>query len=267
MCSKCAAEDAKGSAPSEANDDIRYLSVDAQLQAELATMPAEQRVEVCRSLLRGELPSQLGADEEDASDQDAGKLSLLLKDAQEIRTVLALALMKMGRFQEAWAAWLEAAQLSAAGCPAFDEVLCVYVVQAALCAAADGSETEACQLLRVAVMMHHIAFGGVVKDDPCGVGFFLLRYAREVELAMELSTGDEARSRHRSLLARLGEERKTFTKSSSWSQVRAEVLKWKMPLQSAPKPKKRKNGGANGTKVEPLAKPQTTVVNGLRQLP
>merc|ERR1712039_266409 len=111
------------------------------------------------------------------------------KDAQEIRAVLGLALTQRGCYTDAWKLWVEAAQLVAEKCPPFDEALAVYAVQAALCAASVEGDSEpwTLRLLRVAAQLHDGSFGGACPDEQVGAAFFRRRFARELDLTVNLT--------------------------------------------------------------------------------
>lgn len=183
-CSKCSAEDGAEERPG--SEEQQYFSMDPELQMELAAMPPHQRVDICTSLLAGRVPAEFGGEEGEDSTAN-GRVEMLLKDAQEVRAVLGLALTQCGRLEEAWDTWVQAARLLAARCPPFDEALYVYALHAALSAAGVGSpdgDTWAVRHLRAAAILHRAAFGGEVSDEDGGAAFFRCRNARELELAM-----------------------------------------------------------------------------------
>eukprot|EP00929_Paragymnodinium_shiwhaense_P088751 TRINITY_DN49067_c0_g1_i1.p1 TRINITY_DN49067_c0_g1~~TRINITY_DN49067_c0_g1_i1.p1 ORF type:complete len:707 (-),score=161.09 TRINITY_DN49067_c0_g1_i1:49-2169(-) len=303
-CTKCSAEDKAG-----AGDDVvgernkQYLTVDSDLQDDLAAMPPMRRIKICRSLLRGELPKEFSDGE---GEQD---VHLRFKDAQELRTTLAVALTKERKFAAAWDVWTEAARLAAEGCPPFDEAVCVYALWAGLSAAlveeeavaelsADGRKWST-RHLQAAREVHRAAFGGDVRDDAAGSNFFQLRFAREVELFDTLSGAPPSSRSSRERLRSVLESTPAPAARPTWETMRTEILSWNLPLlkkgsgagakEAAGKRSATELGGrnpeslgggkakkkarskdhaglANQTAAEQPARPKIAVVNGMRVL-
>merc|ERR1712232_627009 len=90
-------------ANTQRDEDTSFLSVNEELQSELALLPPAQRVDVCFSLLGGKLPPEFAGGEDELNDE----VHLLFKDAQDLRAVLGLALLKLGRFTEAHEIWVQ----------------------------------------------------------------------------------------------------------------------------------------------------------------
>jgi len=211
------------------------------------------------------MPKELasGDEDEEGGDGAAPTVHLLMKDAQEIRAVLGLALTKCGRFAEAADVWSQAAQITARSCPPFDEALCAYALQAALCSAASGnsSAAEAEQRLRTAASLHRMSFGG-----GAAVGFFKKRYAKEVALTAGLTPGTNAKDRQQRLFESLDGYQ---VPSVSWADVQEDICRWRTAASAtAPERKKRARiePGSKG-KAPAVAKPKAVVVNGMRILP
>jgi len=224
----------------------------------------------CRSLLRGEVPADIG-NGSDSDEVPSGKVELLLKDAQELRAVLGLALTKDGQFHEAWSVWVKASQLAAANSPPFDEGVGVYVLQAALSAAAVGSVAGDWPLrhLRTAVTLHRGAFGVDIATDGDEPQFFKQRCQREIELTTGLTLGSNARTRQHELLKQLDGMARLDVEPLSWKTLQAEILSWQVPQQADVKTCR------SGKKSKPMrnpvatspAKPKAVIVDGLRVLP
>uniref|UniRef100_A0A7S4Q0H3 SET domain-containing protein n=1 Tax=Alexandrium monilatum TaxID=311494 RepID=A0A7S4Q0H3_9DINO len=268
MCSKCSAEDQ--SSDTEPTDDEQYFFVDAELQAELAAMQPNQRIEICRSLLAGKLPAEFGCEEDEDGFASKTAVRLLLKDAQELRAVLGLALTQIGCYADAWHTWVDAARSAAANYPPYDEALYVYALHAALCAANAGAQavTWAGRHLRAAVELFWGSFGADGSLD-----LFRRRCAKEIDLALKLTPGREARERQEELLSRLDV---TQLARMAWPEIQAEVLGWHVLGQASGSAKnkrkekeKPKPARTSRAKVHAafLAKPKALVVNGLRVLP
>uniref|UniRef100_A0A7S4SVW8 SET domain-containing protein n=1 Tax=Alexandrium monilatum TaxID=311494 RepID=A0A7S4SVW8_9DINO len=157
----------------------RYLLVDEQLQASLALLPSENRVDTVRAFLSGDL-SGAGAggseeeEEEEEEAPEAGPLVILGKDAQELRVVEAVAFMQLQKYEDALLVWRRLAAFTCHHCPPFDEALAVYAVQAALCALAVGNGDMATS---------HAATAAIVHRVVCGADLFRWRYRVEVESA------------------------------------------------------------------------------------
>jgi len=236
-------------------------------------MQPRQRIHMCECLLAGRLPEAFAGDgcacstaEGSAADPDVAGIAvkLLLKDAQELRAVMGLALIQSGCYVEAWQTWVQAAQLAAEDCPPFDESLYVYALQAALCAAASDADSEdlAQRHLLTSIELHSAAFGG---DE--GLELFHRRCAREVELIVGLTPGRQARVRQQQLLLSSQLDASQLARRT-WSELQAEVLRWQVPKQAA-----RQQAAKLGCKsrckgrAKFMAKPKALVMDGLRVLP
>ncbi|CAK9042370.1 SET domain-containing protein, partial [Durusdinium trenchii] len=118
-----------------------FIRVDAQVQARLALLPPQERVEAIDAALEGQMDGeeaeeeQLELDEVDGGEDPQGPKTVLLgKDAQELRVVQAIAFMHLCRWEEALQNWRRLAAFTCHHCPPYDEALAVYATQAALCA-------------------------------------------------------------------------------------------------------------------------------------
>lgn len=175
-CARCA--DASLEPEPSAGARRQFLHVDAQVQAQLALLSPEERVQAAEAALRGEMG---GASEEEESEEEGDTARspavtvVLGKDAQELRVVQALALVQLQQHDAALAVWRRLAAFSCHHCPPFDESVPVYAIHAALSAFAGGHDKAALEYVSIALRAHRGAFGGVPQ--------FRWRYRREVELA------------------------------------------------------------------------------------
>ncbi|CAJ1377058.1 unnamed protein product [Effrenium voratum] len=166
--------------PPELGASRNFMRMDAQVQARLTLLPPEERVEAVAAALSGQLDEgEEGEEEQPEKDHEVdeetkegtGKTVVLLgKDAQELRVVQAVALMQLGRWEEALKVWRVLAAFSCHHCPPFDEAIAVYATQASLCAAEITGDCA--KYARLAVEAHRVA---------CGADIFKWRYCKEVE--------------------------------------------------------------------------------------
>jgi len=219
-CNRCSAETGESFLP---GGQRRYLLVDEQLQASLAFLPPERRVETVQDLLQGKLPAE-EADEEDEEDEEAraeagetGVLVILGKDSQELRVAQAVALMQMDKFADALLVWRRLAAFVCEHCPPFDEAIPVYAVQAALCALSLGDSGVAAQYAVAAAQAHRVA---------CGAELFRWRYRAEVEGS---TATEEAKQRFWELLP---PATKAGTEAAAWHDV---VASWAFASEEVPK--------------------------------
>lgn len=158
-----------------------FMRVDAPVQAKLSLLSPEERVETIAAALQGQMDDEEDAEEEPPEvddEDDAGEAMksaerrtvLLGKDAQELRVAQAMALMQLGRWEEALQTWRQLAAFACHHCPPYDEALAVFATQAALCAL--EMKADASQYVKSAIESHRMAFG-----FDC----FRWRYQREVE--------------------------------------------------------------------------------------
>jgi len=177
-CPRCTSE--SGLSDDEASStNRRYLNVDATVQAELALLPPEQRVEAVNAALQGEA---LGSDDEEGEEEEGtnGPPIILGKDAQELRVVQAMAYMQQGKYGDAVRVWRRLAAFTSRHCPPFDENMAVFATQAALSSLADANNADKAQAkvyATAALDAHRISTG--VAD----VDFYSWRFAREVALS------------------------------------------------------------------------------------
>lgn len=138
------------------------MRVDAPVQAKLSLLPPEERVETIAAALQGQMDDEEDAEEEppEVDDEDdageATKTVLLEKDAQELRVAQAMALMQLGRWEEA----LQLAAFACHHCPPNDEALAVFATQAALCAL--EMKADASQYVKSAIESHRMVRNSVL---------------------------------------------------------------------------------------------------------
>eukprot|EP00929_Paragymnodinium_shiwhaense_P118959 TRINITY_DN90857_c0_g1_i1.p1 TRINITY_DN90857_c0_g1~~TRINITY_DN90857_c0_g1_i1.p1 ORF type:complete len:608 (-),score=163.62 TRINITY_DN90857_c0_g1_i1:109-1932(-) len=168
----------------------RYISMDAQVQAQLNLMQPAERVEAVEAALHGGLDEEgdvQGAGESEGGEEEKGPCVLLGKDAQELRVVKATTLMQLKRFEEAVDVWRQLAAFTCHHCPPFDEGLAVYAAQAALCMLSASSSSSSSKAVpadaRVGLAAaDYVSLAATAHRAMSGVAaLFRRRYRLEVE--------------------------------------------------------------------------------------
>jgi len=240
-CTKCVAQQGQLEGGGSGR---RFLNVDATVQAELALLQPVERVQAVDAALRGEMASDDDSeeDEEEEGAKSSGPAIVLGKDAQELRAVKALALMQMGRRDDALAVWRQLAGFAARHLPPFDEALAVYATQAALCALSIQSggssssssspklapklllgtaESEAARYVNCAMDAHRVICG-------CDAKMFRWRYAKEVEIA---EVPDDAKHAFWKLVDKVAATAASKTAPAAWADA---VEAWEFREEEIP---------------------------------
>ncbi|CAE8614107.1 unnamed protein product [Polarella glacialis] len=211
-CRKCTTPGQPDELAPDEGTERTFMRVDAQVQANLSLLPAEERVEAVQAALAGQMGDESEGEEEseeegegvessrevhgtprkeggeggasakDAKDKKASVTVLLGKDAQELRVVQAMALMQLGRHSEALSVWRRLAAFSCHHCPPFDEALAVYASQAALCALSEAAAATAGDAHPPGQAAgEYVALAVEAHRAACGADLFQWRYRRELE--------------------------------------------------------------------------------------
>ena len=170
MCVKCASQPMSDKKEREGRT---YMAVDCQMTAELSMIPPAERIEMIQNYREMAEPIEDSESDECGDSTMPGDIILLGKDAQELRTIIAQSYMHLKNWKEAVKSWRRSAAFSVHHCPKNDESIPCFAIQAALCALADGSKSDAQKYINIAYQSHGKAFGSE-KLMP-------VRMAREVE--------------------------------------------------------------------------------------
>eukprot|EP00434_Breviolum_minutum_P020530 symbB.v1.2.018103.t1/scaffold1432.1/size120878/7 len=157
-CPPCGVDD-----PPELKTSRRtFMRVDAPVQAKLSLLPPEERIETISAALQGHMDDEEAEEEQLEVDEEE-------EESPKTGRITAIALMHLGRWEEALQTWRRLAAFACHHCPPYDEAIAVYATQAALCAL--ELKIDASQYVKMAVEAHMVAFG-----FDC----FQWRYQREV---------------------------------------------------------------------------------------
>jgi len=162
------------------DDGPLFPVVDAEVQNELMTMNAIERLDAIQELMNQATGETLPADEIAAIGEDAmevGQPGWFQCDVHNLRIIKAITLEGIAQSKEALEIWESCVAFTEANLPPNDECSVVMHVQAALCAHHSGNGEAAQAHAAAALQRHNVVFGG-------GISCFRRRYERELKLAL-----------------------------------------------------------------------------------